>query len=216
MKVSKTNSGIYVVGESGQIPATPSPEPSVSITSATSGDVRNTYTAINQMVTDGVIKDYALGGAMGAMFYIEVSSTSDMDMFCALAHEPLASGIVLLNPLTDYLEKKGYKTSALGAIIEGIEVQFQFPADALGVESIATARTFDLDGIPVRVMMPEYLVAHMVKLNRSKDRTRLIRFIETQGFDPSAVFDILQSHGLEDKYSVLETLAKEVGNEEVS
>ncbi|HKS10246.1 MAG TPA: hypothetical protein VJS13_11910 [Pyrinomonadaceae bacterium] len=41
------------------------------------------YDVINEMVVDGVIKNYALGGAMAAFFYVEPSYTADMDLFCA-------------------------------------------------------------------------------------------------------------------------------------
>ncbi len=59
-------------------------------------------------------------------------------------------------------------------------------------------------------MTPEYLVAHMLKTNRPKDRLRLIRFIEAQAFDPATVYEILSEHGLEDKYEILERLENEV------
>ena len=89
-------------------------------------------------------------------------------------------------------------------------MQFQFPDDALSEASIASAVTHDLDGTPVRVMTPEFLVAHMLKTNRGKDRERLIRFIEAQAFDPATVYEILSKYGLEDKYEILERLEREV------
>lgn len=51
-------------------------EPSVSTANASPSpapddEVTSTYRVVNQMVADGVIKNYALGGAMGAFFYIE-------------------------------------------------------------------------------------------------------------------------------------------------
>jgi len=162
------------------------------------------------MVTDGVIKNYALGGAMGAFFYIEPSYTADMDMFCALAHEPLSSGLVMLNPLMDYLQSKGFGRTDIGAMIYGIDVQFQFPSDSLGEASIDSAITHDLDGTPVRVMTPEHLIAHMLKTNRPKDRVRLIRFIEAQAFNPTTLYEILSEHGLEDRFEILERLETEV------
>ncbi len=187
-----------------------SPSTSASPSPAPDDDVTSTYDVINKMVDDGVIKNYALGGAMAAFFYIEPSHTADMDMFCALAHDPLPSGLVMLNPITDYLKSKGFVTTEIGAMIYGIDVQFQFPSDSLGEASIEDAITHDLDGTPVRVMTPEYLVAHMLKTNRPKDRLRLIRFIEAQAFDPATVYEILSEHGLEERYEILERLEDEV------
>ena len=95
-------------------------------------------------------------------------------------------------------------------MIHGIDVQFQFPDDPLGEASIETAITHDLNGTQVRVMRPEYLVVHMLKTNRGKDRLRLLRFIEAQAFDPAAVYSILSEHELEDKFDILERLEQEV------
>ncbi|HEV7397746.1 MAG TPA: hypothetical protein VGN86_14645 [Pyrinomonadaceae bacterium] len=186
--------------------------PSFSITATPSplSDVTKTYCVVNQMVTDGVIKNYALGGAMGAFFYIEPSFTSDMDIFCLLAHDPDPSGLVMLTPIMEYLKKKGFEPTGLGAMIEGVDVQFQFPDDPLGEASIETAISHDLGGIPVRVMTPEYLIVHMLRTNRPKDRLRLVRFIETQVFNPSTVYGILSANGLEDRYDILERLENEV------
>lgn len=189
---------------------TASVSPSSSASPSSDEDVTSTYRVINEMVEDDIIKNYALGGAMGAFFYIEPSFTADMDMFCLLAHEPHPSGLVLLDPIIDYLKSKGHEPTVLGAMIHGIDVQFQFPSDALGEASIETAITHDLDGTPVRVMRPEYLIVHMLKLNRPKDRLRLIRFIEAQAFDPATVYDILSQHGLQDKFEILEQLENEV------
>lgn len=50
----------------------------------------------------------------------------------------------------------------------------------------------------------------MLKTNRSKDRLRLIRFIEAQAFDPTTVYEILSEHGLEDRYEILDRLENEV------
>jgi hypothetical protein len=215
--MSKRN--ISITGKEGLSPSSSATKPSVSSSTSPSSsaspspepeDVTSTYRVINQMVTDGVIKNYALGGAMGAFFYIEPSYTADMDMFCALAHDPLPSGLVMLNPIIDHLRSKGFETTEIGAMIHGIEVQFQFPSDTLGEASIRNAITHYLDSTPVRVMTPEYLIAHMLRTNRPKDRLRLIRFIEAQAFDPATVYEILSEHGLEDKYDILETLENEV------
>lgn len=209
---------LNITGKEGFSPSLSPTNPSITISSSSSAspspapddDVTSTYRVINQMVADGVIKNYALGGAMGAFFYIEPSLTGDMDMFCALAHEPLASGLVMLSPITDYLKSKGFVTTDIGAMIYGTDVQFQFPSDSLGEASIDSAITHDLDGTPVRVMTAEFLVAHMLKTNRGKDRLRLIRFIEAQAFNPATLYQILSEHGLEEKYDILERLENEV------
>jgi hypothetical protein len=38
-------------------------------------EAKQTFAVINQMVADGAIEDYALAGAIGAMFYVEPFSS---------------------------------------------------------------------------------------------------------------------------------------------
>ena len=145
----------------------------------------------------------------GAFFYVEPDTTYDMDMFCTLASEMEGNAIVLLDPIIDYLKNKGYQAHGIGVMIEGTEVQFQFPSDALGQASIQTANTIDFQGVPVRVMTPEYLVAHMLKTSRLKDKTRIARFLEVGAFDPALLSSILAEHGLREKWAILEELDKQ-------
>jgi hypothetical protein len=55
--------------------------------------MRDTLETINQMQIDGVIDKYAIGGAVGATFYLEPSATEDVDIFVML---PTVSGRSLL------------------------------------------------------------------------------------------------------------------------
>ena len=40
-------------------------------------DIREVIATINQMQSDGVIERYAIGGAVGATFYLEPTATLD-------------------------------------------------------------------------------------------------------------------------------------------
>lgn len=43
--------------------------------------MKETLEVINQMQSDGVIGAYAIGGAVGATFYLEPMATLDLDVF---------------------------------------------------------------------------------------------------------------------------------------
>ena len=45
--------------------------------------MKETLDLINQMQADGVIGKYAIGGAVGAMLYLEPAATLDVDVFVA-------------------------------------------------------------------------------------------------------------------------------------
>lgn len=61
--------------------------------------------ALNSLEKDGIIGRYAIGGAMGATFYVEPFTTFDLDVFVIL---PEMGGLGTLNPLYQELARRGY------------------------------------------------------------------------------------------------------------
>ena len=134
--------------------------------------MKATLQVVNQMQSDGVISRYAIGGAIGATFYLEPTSTFDIDVFVALQNLPGRS------------------------LIEGWPVQFLPPGDALDEEALAQAVQADADGVPVRVMTAEHLTAIALKVGRPKDKIRVAQFIESGILDENKLRQILERHGL--------------------
>jgi len=54
--------------------------------------MKRTLEIINRMQADGIISNYAIGGAVGATFYLEPAATLDVDIFLNL---PATSGGLL-------------------------------------------------------------------------------------------------------------------------
>ena len=71
--------------------------------------LKKTIAVINQMQAAGVIGRYAIGGAVGATFYLEPMATVDVDVFVAFPPEP-GRLIIAPKPIYDYLTARGYKT----------------------------------------------------------------------------------------------------------
>jgi hypothetical protein len=57
--------------------------------------MREVITAINGMEKDGIIDRYAIGGAVGATFYLEPVATLDVDVFVAFAPD---GGQLIVSP----------------------------------------------------------------------------------------------------------------------
>src|SRR6478736_4639015 len=66
-----------------------------------------TLKVINDMQAAGVIGRYAIGGAVGATFYLEPMPTMDVDVFVAILPET-GSLIITPKPIYDYLTERGY------------------------------------------------------------------------------------------------------------
>jgi hypothetical protein len=61
----------------------------------------DTILVINQMVSDGVIRRYAIGGAWAAIYYAEPVMTEDLDVLISFDEVSGAdlSGLVVLTPI---------------------------------------------------------------------------------------------------------------------
>ncbi len=151
------------------------------------------------MQAEGVIGQYAIGGAVGATFYLEPAATLDIDIFVGL---PKASGSSLLTlaPVYEYLASRGYNAEKENIVIEGWPVQFPPTRDALDEEALQQAVETALEGIPTRVPSPEHVVAIALRTGRAKDFARVLQFIESGVLEPAKLDAILGRHGLVERW----------------
>lgn len=56
--------------------------------------MKRTLEMINRLRADGVIGKYAIGGAVGATFYLEPSATLDVDIFVTFLWRPVVRSSV--------------------------------------------------------------------------------------------------------------------------
>jgi hypothetical protein len=96
------------------------------------------FEVINQMQAAGVIGKYAIGGAVGATFYLEPMATLDLDIFVSLKPPP-GSSLVIVTPIHDYLGSRGHKAEREYVVIDGWPVQFLPPGDPLEEEALQQA-----------------------------------------------------------------------------
>jgi hypothetical protein len=158
-------------------------------------DIKAVITAINQMQADGVIDRYAIGGAVGATFYLEPVATLDVDIFVAFRPEP-GSPLVSPQRIFDYLKARGGTMEGEYIIIGGWPVQFLPPIGPLVEEALQEAVDRDVDRTPARVFTAEHLAAIALQTGRAKDKARLLQFIEAGALDTARFQALLARHGL--------------------
>jgi len=154
---------------------------------------------VNQMVADGVIERYAIGGAVGATFYLEPVSTLDVDIFIEL-HAAPGSVLLTLDPIFSYLRDRGCMMEGEHILISGWPVQFIPPPSPLAAEALANATEVDVNGLSARVFTPEYLAAIALQTGRAKDKARLLQFIEAHALDRTKFEELVECHQLADKW----------------
>jgi hypothetical protein len=153
------------------------------------------------MVKDGVIEEYAIGGAVAAIFYIEPINTNDLDIFFHV--KDTKAGLDVLAPLYEYLSDLGYKGHREAIDIEGWPVQFLPVFNRLVEEAVAQAREVRFQRTKTRVMKAEHLVAIMLQTGRLKDHARIAQFVEHDAVDQKTLTSILERHGLIKKWETL-------------
>jgi hypothetical protein len=162
--------------------------------------MKNTFAVLNQMVKDAAIENYAVAGAVGAIFYIEPFSTEDIDVLVAI---PDPEGKVISElPGWKYLNAHGYsEIRGEGIVVENWPVQFLPVSNPLEHEAYLNAQDLDLDGMTVRVVQAEHLVAMMLRVGRLKDLARIQMFLSQDAINSEVLEDILQRHNLDGKWN---------------
>jgi hypothetical protein len=153
--------------------------------------------ALNQLVADGVIEAYAIGGAIGASFYLKAMQTEDLDAFVFLPG--YSGGLLLLTPIYEALLR-------LGGVAEREYIRFgkwplQILTDATPLikEAIRNAVEVDFDRVATRVFRAEHLCAIALQTGRAKDYLRVSMFLEQNAVDKDKLTEVIQRFGLADR-----------------
>jgi hypothetical protein len=161
-------------------------------------DIKEAIATINRMQADSIIQRYAIGGAVGASFYLEPVATVDVDVFVAFETAP--GGLIDLTPIYDYLTARGAIIEKEYIVIAGWPVQFLPPGTPLVEEALAEAVDRDVAGTPMRVFTAEHLAAIALQTGRAKDKARLLQFIEAGALDAARFQTIVARHGLVERW----------------
>jgi len=160
--------------------------------------MKETLKVLNQMVRAGVIEEYAIGGAVAAIYYLEPFDTADLDIFVQV--NTGGSGLMSLAPIYEYLTERGYKARGEFIYIEELPVQFLPVFNALTEEALREAHAIKFARVTTRVMRPEHLVAIMLDTGRPKDYLRINMFLEQRAVNRRSLSAVLRRHGLTKKW----------------
>ena len=136
---------------------------------------------LNELVAEGVISHYAIGGAMGASFYIDAVNTEDIDAFVFMVPGP--GGIITLEPLYAAMKAKGGVVQAEHVVVDNWPIQVLPAYKPLVEEALRLAVSTTFGSVPTRVFSAEYLCAIALDTGRPKDFLRISTFIEQDEVD---------------------------------
>jgi hypothetical protein len=156
---------------------------------------------LEQLVREGALKHYAVGGATAAGFHGEPLATRDIDVFVFI-DPPAGSLLVSLEPLFSRLAELGFSEfDEEGLLIHGFPVQFLSAAPGLETEAVDSALNLEWDDHRIRVMRPEHLASIALTVGRPKDRARLVYLAELPNFNRPLFADILARHSLQARWN---------------
>src|ERR1700752_3825510 len=121
--------------------------------------------AANGLVAAKLVEDWALGGALAAIYYVEPFTTYDADIFFIPADKGLTAGIPAIYA---HLQSQGWQVEREHLLVRGFPVQF-LAAGGLTEEAVREAERIEFEGVPARIFRAEHIVAIAVKLGRQKD-----------------------------------------------
>ena len=148
--------------------------------------------AANDLVAAGFIEDYALGGALAAIYYVEPFTTYDADIIFTAAKKGLSAGIP---EIYAHLQAQGWRVEREHLLIKGFPVQF-IAAAALTEEAVRKARPIEYEGVPAKVFRPEHIIAIAASVGRYKDLARIEQLLEQVQIDRTLLDDILNRYNL--------------------
>ena len=158
-----------------------------------------TLKVLNELEREGVIARYAIGGAVGAIFYMEPFLTYDLDVFVLLPQT--TGGLLTLAPIYEALKRRGCEEEGECLLIEGMPVQFLPAYNALLEEALTEARETPYAATLTRVLRPEHLAAIMVQTGRDKDRQRFSTFMQEAALDADYLHRLLAHYQLTDRFN---------------
>ena len=126
------------------------------------GQFRDVLLLLSRLKAEGVIHDYAIGGAVAVGLWTEPVATQDLDVIVTIAGDthPLDP----LRSLLDWFNQQGLALEGEHVLIAGVPVQFLVAWSPLVLEAVATAAEAvydpaDSQSPTIRLIQPTYLVA---------------------------------------------------------
>lgn len=154
---------------------------------------------LNRMQAEGIIENFAIGGGIAVIRYLEPYLTDDIDVFIS----PVVvgeSGLISFGGIYSYLEELGYHPYKEYVKIEGWLVQFVPASESVQEEAVAQADRVTFAGAYTSIFSIEHLTAELIRSGRLKDLTRAIDLLESEQMDRNVFRDIIRRHGLSEKW----------------
>ncbi len=154
---------------------------------------------LKDMQKQGIISEYAIGGAVAGIIHYQPINTIDLDIFFFLTKPPEL--ILPMEEIYDYARKHNFSFDSEFIKIHGWLVQFvEASHNPLWIEALGAAEIKSIDNRDIPVIDIEHLAAMWIQASRSKDIYKIILFDEAGIMDALRLNDILNRFDLLQKW----------------
>ncbi len=129
---------------------------------------------------------------LAAIYYTEPVTTYDADILFIASDETLSAGIPAIY---SHLQSKGWRVDREHVLLKDFPVQF-LAASGLTEEAVRNAKRIEYEGIPAKVLSPEYIIAIAASVGRHKDFARIEQMLDQVKIDKPLLDDILHRYNL--------------------
>lgn len=150
------------------------------------------FRAANGLVAAELIEDWALGGALAAIYYVEPFTTYDADIFFIPKDTGLTAGIPAIYA---HLQAQGWQVEQEHLLLRGFPVQF-LAAQGLTEEAVRQAGRIEYESVPAKVFRAEHIIAIAAGVGRAKDIARIEQLLAQADVDENYLADVLKRNKL--------------------
>jgi hypothetical protein len=157
-----------------------------------------TLELINQLESEGIIRQPTIGGSVAIIYYAQPVQTDDLDMFCYMPNQGL---LIDLAPIYKRLEELGCRVRDLYINIRGVDVQFLVPANQpLVEEALKNAAPVTIEKVKTHIFEYEYALAVKAEAGRPKDWAQIATALESASPNKKKLDAVLSKYGLLEKW----------------
>jgi hypothetical protein len=155
--------------------------------------MREVARLLSDMLSVGVITDYAVFNAVAQMRYTEAVSTMDADILVAISG---SLSLDLLRPIYEYCSSRGFAAEGESIRVGAWPVQFIPAFSPLTEEAMHEAETAEIEGERIRVVRADHLAVIALSDGRPKDHLRILSLLEAGSVDAEVVGKLAARHEL--------------------
>lgn len=157
---------------------------------------------VEQMISAGVIKGYAVFGAVAQMRYTEPVPTLDVDI---LVEVSAPDRLDVLSDIYAFCRSLQYESVGESVQVGNWPVQFIPVFSELSRDALATAQSAAIDGEPFRVVRADYLALLALSVGRNKDHLRVLALLDSSSVTANQLAKLADRYGLVERWHSFES-----------